>query len=128
MAVADFSLISFNEHLGDEEGDLDVNETFVGNESTVRSFTVSGTPTGTAYLVVTVFDVESSNHRIIINGQDLGGFDIPRGPAENRWQTHMDRIESGVLRSGTNTIQLRRASGEDNFVVRDVVVQWRRAA
>ena len=38
----------------------------------------------------------------------------------------MDRIESGVLRSGTNTIQLRRHSGEDNFVVRDVVVQWRR--
>ena len=54
--------------------------------------------------------------------------DIPRGPTENRWQTYMDRIESGVLRSGTNTIQLRRASGEDNFVVRDVVVQWRRAA
>jgi hypothetical protein len=128
MAIADFTLISFNEHLGDNAGDLDVNETFVGNESTVRTFTIAGTPTGTAYLVLTVYEVGDSDHRIVINGKDLGSFDIPRAPAEDRWQTYMDRIESGVLRSGTNTIQLIRDSGGDNFVVRDVVVQWRRAA
>lgn len=37
---------------------------------------------------------ETSNHRIIINGQDLGSFDIPRGPTENRWQTYIHRIEA----------------------------------
>ena len=108
------------------QGDLDRDETFVGNESTVRTFNISGTPTGTGYLVVTVYDLEDSEHRVLINGRDLGSFDIPKAPTANRWQTWMDRIESGVLRSGTNTIQLRRHSGEDNFVVRDVVVQWRR--
>lgn len=125
MAVADFAIIRFNEHLGDDEGDLDTGATFVGNESTMKSFNIAGTPTGNGYLVFTVFDVQSSGHRILVNGTDLSGFDIPAAPAENRWQTHMDKIEANVLRSGTNTIQFLRASGADNFVILDLVVQWK---
>jgi hypothetical protein len=128
MAIADFALITFNEHLGDEEGDLDTDATFVGNESTLKSFNIAGTPTGNGYLVLTVFDVQTDVHRIVINGTELGGMDFPQTPAENRWQTHMDKIELDVLRSGMNTIQILRASGGDNFIVRDVVVQWKRAA
>jgi hypothetical protein len=77
------------------------------------------------YLLVTVRSVDSDKHRIRINGQELSGFDIPLPPGNtNAWFTYMDRIQPGVLKPGTNTLQIVR-SANDNFVIRDVVVHWR---
>jgi hypothetical protein len=126
MAHADFAVITFNEHLGDNESDLGSSwGTFVGNATTVRNFTVDGVPTGLGYLLIQTFDVQSQNHRIKINGKDLGGADIFPHPVENKWQTWMDGIESGVLKSGNNTIQIVRAPGGDNFLIANVTINWR---
>lgn len=74
------------------------------------------------YLLITVRSVDSQAHRIQINGQDLSGFDIPLPPGNSHaWLTYMDRIQPGLLRPGLNNIQNTRV-GNDNFVVRDVVV------
>ncbi|MBW4653150.1 MAG: hypothetical protein KME20_08995 [Kaiparowitsia implicata GSE-PSE-MK54-09C] len=77
------------------------------------------------YLLITVRRVSSQDHRIIINGTDLSGFDIPLPPRDSEaWLTYMDRIQPNVLRGGTNTIQIIRV-GNDDFEVKDLVVNWR---
>jgi hypothetical protein len=126
MARADFAVIMLNEHLGDNAGDLLVPwATFVGDATTVKNFTVDGTPTGTGYLLIQTYDVQSESHRIVINGKELADTDIRSHPAENTWQTWMDVIEPGVLKTGNNTIQIRRAPGGDNFVISHVAINWR---
>lgn len=120
---ADFEVIKFNSHLGDNAGDLNVPwTTFQGNQTPVRSFVIGQRPIGAGYLLVQAFDVDNENHRILINGIDLGGWDIA---SDGGWQTWMDVIESGVLQQGNNTIQFIRAGGNDNFVIASVVVNWR---
>ena len=121
----DFRLIWFGEHLGDNASDLNVPwASFVGNQTSVRNFHIDNVPTGEAYLLVQTYDVHDSGHRIVINGVDLSGFDIPR--EAGGWQTWMDAINSSLLIQGNNTIQIRRntASG-DNFVVGNVAVHYR---
>jgi len=79
------------------------------------------------YLVITVRSVDADSHRIKINNVDLSGFDIPLPPGNSdAWLTYMDRIQPNVLHSGTNHIQITRV-GNDNFVVKDIVVHWREA-
>lgn len=122
---ADFQLITFNEHLGDSAGDIGTSMPFMGDQTTKKTFNVDGSPTGLGYLELQVYDIHSSSHKVLINDKDLGGFDIPTGPVEDRWQTWMDGIENGVLKKGQNTIQIKRASGGDNFLVGNVAVHWR---
>lgn len=79
------------------------------------------------YLLITVRSVDSQNHRIQINDQDLSGFDIPLPPGNSdAWLTYMDRIQPNALHGGTNNIQITRV-GNDDFVVKDIVVHWREA-
>ncbi|NOK58636.1 MAG: hypothetical protein GFH27_549279n442 [Chloroflexi bacterium AL-W] len=79
------------------------------------------------YLLITVRSVDTASHRIQINGQDLSGFDIPEAPGDsNAWLTYMDRIQPNVLRGGTNNLQITRV-GNDNFLVKDMVIHWREA-
>ena len=126
MARADFRAITFNEHLGDQAGDINAPwAPFMGNQTSVKTFNVDGVPTGEAYVLLQVYDVHSSGHKILVNGTDLAGFDIPQHPAEDRWQTWMDVMESGLLKQGANTIQITRQSGGDNFIVGNVTVNWR---
>jgi hypothetical protein len=122
---SDFRLITFNKHLGNNEGDIDAPSfQFLGNQAS-KTFTVEGRPTGSGYLIVNTFDVDNAGHRVQINGKNLGGFDLPKKAANNRWQTRMDPIERGILQQGTNTIVIKRASGGDNFLIGNVVVHWR---
>jgi hypothetical protein len=100
----------------------------VGNQTTVRNFSIGQPPYGSGYITLQLYDVHSSGHHIKINGVELGGFDIPRHPAENRWQTWTDVIEGGVLKQGNNTVQITRASGGDNFIVASVIIGWREFA
>ena len=59
-----------------------------------------------------------------INGIDLSGFDFNKGIGV--YETSLQRIQSGVLKQGNNTIQVcRDTSVGDNFIVRDVVVHWK---
>lgn len=114
---------------------IPVNHTFTENDPVFeRKFPVE---TGKlqvvddGYLLITARSVDASNHRIRINGTELSGFDIPLPPGNsNAWFTYMDRIQPGVLKPGTNTLQIIRAKepdNEPNFVVKDVVVHWREA-
>jgi hypothetical protein len=109
---------------------IPVNHTFTANAPVFeRNFPVE-LSTGQAvvddgYLLITVRSVDSESHRIQINGTDLSSFDIPLPPGNSdAWLTYMDHIQPNVLRSGTNNIQITRV-GNDDFVVRDIVIHWR---
>jgi hypothetical protein len=113
---------------------IEINQTFTAAnpvaefpfEVELSSGPVVGDAVGAGYLLITVRSVDSQDHRIEINDIDLkGDFDIPLPPGNSdAWLTYMDRIEPNVLRQGTNTLRITRV-GNDNFVVRDVVVHWR---
>ena len=108
-----------------------VNHTFTANSPTFeRNFRVelSGqSVVDDGYLLITVRSVDAGSHQILINGHQLSGFDIPLPPGNSdAWLTYMDRIQPGALRGGTNELEIRRI-GNDNFVVKDVVVHWREA-
>jgi len=122
---ADYRLVMFHEHLGDKAKDIKVSwAPFVGNQTTVRNFYIDGVPTGEAFLILQVYDIHSSGHKILINGTDLGGFDIPKAPGV--WQIWMDRIDTTKLKQGNNSIQIvRDANTGDNFIVGSVLIQWR---
>ena len=122
---SDFRLIHFLEHLGDKAGDIKAPwAKFVGNQTTVRNFYIDGTPAWEAYLVVQLYDVHNYGHKILINGHDLGGWDIP--PAVDKWQVWMDVIDVTKLKKGNNTVQIvRDASTGDNFLVGSVAIHWR---
>ena len=120
---ANFEILTFNSHLGDDVADLNVPwATFQGDETPAKSFFIEQLPSGPGYIVVKAFNVDNENHRILINGQDLSGVDIK---PDSGWQTWMDVISSGVLQQGDNTVQFRRAGGGDNFVISNVAINWR---
>lgn len=111
---------------------IPVNHTFTANSPTfTREFPVQ-LSSGQAvvddgYLLITVRSVDSQSHRIEINNNNLSGFDIPLPPSNSdAWLTYMDRIDPGFLIGGTNRIRITRV-GNDDFVVKDIVVHWREA-
>jgi hypothetical protein len=129
---ADFAFIKFDQHLGDNENDLNTPAgfTWAGGQAT-KEFTINGSarPVGQGYLLIQTYDVDFRNHEILINGKKLPGWDIPTHPADQVWQTWMERIPSGFLKAGTNTIQIVKSATTkekvDNFLVRSVTVHWR---
>ena len=122
--AANFTVVAFDEHLGDNVADLNApGFTSTGNQTSVRNFNVAGVPTGTGYLIIQTLDVQNKGHRILINEADLPGQDLVRTRA-NRWQDVMDIIPEGFLRQGNNTIQVRRASGGDNILIGKVAINW----
>lgn len=125
---SDFTYLRFNEHLGDKAGDLKMTEvptTWVGGQTSLKNFTAEGPVLpGYAYLMVTAYDVQSYGHRVVINGLDLNGFDIP--PCPGRWQTWMDLIDTAFIAPGNNTFQIIKKTGStDNFIIGTVVIHWR---
>lgn len=121
---SDFKVLVFNEHLGDKESDLDKPGYAWKHNSTSTLDWGMAAPVERGYLLIQTYDVGNSNHRIIINGIDLEGFDIPK-QREYRWNTWMDIVEEGVMQGGTNSIRIARAEGGDNFVVGTVAIHWR---
>ncbi len=122
---ADFEVISFWEHLGDKAGDINTSAKFVGNQTTVRNFSIGQPPLGRGYITLQLFDVHDGGHHIKINGQELGGADIRKHSKAGYWLTWTDVIGYGILKQGNNTIQIVRAGGGDNFIVDSVIVNWR---
>ena len=125
MPKANFTIVVFNEHLGNNVADLNAPAfTFVGNQTILKSFNIPGISTDSGYLIIQVLDVKNQGHRIRVNGTDLPGIDIVR-TRENEWQDVMDVIPAGILQQGNNTIQILRASGGDNILVGNAVINWK---
>jgi hypothetical protein len=125
MAKSDFAIVKFGEHLGNDKADLNAPAfTFVGDRSSEKEFEIQGMPIGEGYVLLNIAGVQSYNHRILINGRNLRGADIP--PTGQRWATWMDGIEEGVLRPGRNTIQVR-GGDSDNFLLEFAVIHWRQS-
>ena len=114
MARSDFAFVNFDFQFNAQ------------NTEATETFVIEGNPlnSGNGYLLIQAMDVEQSNHRILINNQDLPSFDIPRQGQNNIWTTWMDRVPQSFLRAGNNRITIRRVGGEDFFVA-NVVVHWR---
>lgn len=112
MARADFAFITISEVFNAQ------------NTSTTKNFTIesgSGAPIGTGYLLALCRDVSSSNQKLSINGVELPAVDLLPHVG---WATQLDRIPSGFLRNGNNTITIERI-GSDDFEVAVVIVHWR---
>ncbi|SFN17825.1 DUF7383 domain-containing protein [Nitrosomonas communis] len=125
MQISNFSIVVFNEHLGDNVGDINAPKfTFVGNETSLRKFTVPGVPSEDGYLIISAYDVQNSEHRIQINGRDLPNQDIPPSIG-NTWKDTTDYIPSGFLQQGQNTIQIQRARGSDNILIAFIIIHWK---
>lgn len=121
---SDFEIIYFGEHLGDKDSDISALAAFVGNQTTVKSFTINGVPTQDAYILLQVYDINSKGHKILVNGTDLGGWDIP--PRPQQWQLWMDIIDTDNLVQGENTVQIvRDPSSKDNFLIEHAVIHWK---
>jgi len=86
-----------------------------------RKFTIDGVPKGEGYLLVQAYDV-NKDVDVRINGHKLPSWDLP--PAAGRWQTWVDRIQSGALQHGENVMTFQVA-GADAVAIRGVVVHWR---
>lgn len=121
---SDFAVVRVDAHFGDNAGDISSGLPFVGNQKSVN-FTIDGVPSGKGYILINSFDVDSQSHQVQINGKNLPGADLVTKASNNRWQTRMRDIPSGVLKQGGNTLTIKRASGGDNFLITETVVNWR---
>jgi len=129
---ADFAVINFMQHLGDNLDDLAASKyEWKGDSTTEEEFTISSLtkPIGEAYLLIQTYNVGYGDHEILINGEPLPDWDFPSHAAIKVWQTWMERIPANRLKQGTNRIQIVRSStakGQaDDFLIRSVTVHWR---
>ena len=122
---ANFEIIRFASHLGDNVGDLPTNGVTWEGDSVERTFEIEGHPVGSAYLTLQLYDVDSYAHSIKINGKDLSGPDM-RPNGARQWSAWPEVIGAGFLRHGKNTIRIERnRHSTDNFVVDYVFVHWK---
>lgn len=119
MTRANFTLVAFHEHLGDaEDAGLFQHATFAGEATSVREFEVEGVPVHMGYLVVQLARRERAYFDVLINGQA-----VERGDSA----PEMVVFDGRRLKRGTNTLQLRRVVGSDDFAVHGVAIHWREA-
>jgi hypothetical protein len=126
-ARADFQVFTFNEHLGDDQSDIDTDFTFRGEFSSKKTFHINQTPFQVdGFVQYHVSHVDELGHEILINDVPLPAVDVFRtGQGEHTGhQAHMDVIPASCLRKGPNTIQFQRKGGDD-FLIHTVVVHWR---
>lgn len=122
-ARADFQIFKFNEHLGDDENDINTDFTFMGSLSSVKSFNIATEPFGPGFVQYQVSRVDSWAHEILINGDALPAIDVHKTGPEGV-ETHTDVIPARFLQRGSNTIRFQRRGG-DNFLLHYVIVHWR---
>jgi len=120
---ANFAVIPFGEHIGDNAADLDLPTViFVGNQSTLKTFEIETVPVGHGYLLIQTYEVDVNSHEIFVNELPLTGLNIPK---HTGWQTWMVALRDNLLKAGTNTVQIiRDTQTTDDFVVGNVVVHW----
>jgi hypothetical protein len=121
---ANYALVNVSAHLGPDPDELDVPwAEFVGDATPEFEFTVPTDRAIDPYVGVQAFSVGEYGHELEINGESLGGFDLP--PA-NGWQYWEDAITEVELADGANTLRVVRDRTEDDaFAVNNVTVHWR---
>jgi hypothetical protein len=121
---ANYALVTFMEHLGEDQDGLDTPwAEFVGNRTAEHEFEVPTDDATEPFVQLQAYDVAEFGHEIIVNGEQLTGFDIPPSPG---WQCWMDSITGVDLREGENTIQVRRdTDSDDDLVIGTVTVHWK---
>lgn len=125
-ARADFQVFTMNEHLGDNQSDINTDFTFKGQFSSVKTFLIGQEPFRSGFVQYQVSHVDELGHEILVNNQPLPAIDVHRtGQGKHTGlQTHTDIIPNSFLKKGNNTIQFKR-SGGDNFLIHHIIVNWR---
>ncbi len=127
MAAVNFTTIYIRKHLGDNKDDIsnDQGFEFVGDQTSIFNFNIEQNPVGEGYFLINAYGVQDKWHSFSINGNPFRSAGLfPGGKAEN-WITSFTIIPAEILVQGNNTFQVIRESGGDNFLVDDVVINWR---
>ncbi|WP_137284496.1 DUF7383 domain-containing protein [Halorussus salinisoli] len=121
---ANYALVNVGAYLGPDEEALDVPwAEYVGDATPEFEFTVPTDRPSDPYVGLQAFRVDSYGHELRINGESLGGFDVP--PTDG-WQYWEDAITDAGLNEGTNTLRIRRdETTDDSFAVNNVTIHWR---
>ena len=96
----------------------------VGDETEAFEFEVPTADPTDGYVGIQAFDVGEYGHEILINGEPMGGFDIP---PNDGWQYWVDTFADAVsLTEGVNRLRIaRNAESADAFAVGTVTVHWK---
>lgn len=128
MQASDFVIVPIQQHLGDNKNDIFAPDyPYRGDVSDTFNFTIDSTPSGSGYLLVQIYGSYFEGHTIVINGQDVtsAGGNFGNSGSEN-WATLTVLLDEDVLKQGENSIQfLRNPNTEDNFLIDNVVVNWK---
>jgi hypothetical protein len=122
MPKGNFAVVIFNEHLGEPQEWWPAGYTAVGNKTSIKKFKVPGLPVDTGYLITKVYDVQSTDHRIMINGINVAAIDATQSLS---WQDGVDVIPMGILKHGDNTVQIIKANGEASLRVKHMIIHWK---
>ncbi len=125
--IANFENIIFNEHLGNNRGDLpSFGTNFVGDASRLANFNIEHPPVDSGYVLISLWDVGFS-HKVELNGVDLfasGNFAYQHG--KHKTSNWVLPFNSNILRQGSNSLQiLRDTSAGDNFHIYTAIVNWK---
>lgn len=124
----DFVMVPIQQHLGDNKNDIFApGYPYRGDVSDTFNFTIDSDPNGEAYLLVQIYGSYFEGHTIIINGKNITS---PGGNFGNsgslNWSTLTVLIDDNTLKQGQNTLQfLRNPNTEDNFLIDNVVINWK---
>ena len=124
----DFVIVPIQQHLGDNKNDIFApGYPYRGDLSDTFNFTIDSDPNGEAYLLVQIYGSYYEGHTIIINGKNVTS---PGGNFGNSgslsWSTLTVLIDNNTLKQGQNTMQfIRNPNTEDNFLIDNVVVNWK---
>ena len=121
---ANYALVNVSAHLGPSKDALDVPwAEYVGDATPELEFSVPTDRASDPYVGLQAFRVDEYGHELRLNGESLGGFDVP--PADG-WQYWEDAITDVELDEGTNALRIRRdETTDDSFAVNNVTVHWR---
>ena len=105
--IANFENIIFNEHLGNNRGDLpSFGTNFVGDASRLANFNIEHPPVDSGYVLISLWDVGFS-HKVELNGVDLfasGNFAYQHGK---------HKTSNWVLQAIKNGLIMRRDMRQD---------------
>ena len=128
MESSDFVTVPIQQHLGDNKNDIYApGFPFRGDVSDHFNFTIDSTPSKDGYLLVQIYGSYFEGHTILINGHNVTspGSNFGNSGSSN-WATLTVLLDEGVLKQGENSIQfLRNPNTEDNFLIDNVVVNWK---
>jgi hypothetical protein len=118
----DFKVLQINEYLANRPEELDprVGFPFVGRQTSVKTFRITGMPSDDGYLLLTYAFAKGAGHIIKLNDRDLPWVDIF---ASNEATTHLKPIAAPFLVPGLNTLQI--VLNGPAILIYYAVVHWR---